>query len=463
MTITDRTIGNDTTESVHSVDLLMRAADAGDTFVSWRWLDDVETPHAERLDTAVLVGALDRLDRALITATEGEDPEHAVVRALTEGAFTDIAAERRLATELTAAALPATLARQIRDRLDLGLRIRLRLTPSPRLARIPWELLVLDGDTRLIEAVDISYDPPATVHADRSCRPIPWTALREHPALFVIDPELPPRAGIYGYRRGLDSQDETAFEERLGEHETTGGADRRAASTSIGQMVTRIDLSEQLRHPTRSRLFYLGHVSSTHDEPGTASMHLYDTASTWGLTEPVRRGIHDPAAAIGPADPQDHRPLSALDLMLGTTMTADPKVWRLYDADAAQRGHLIWPMPPRVAVIACEGGADFRSTETFGLVMAMLDAGAELVTTTRWTLPTDTAIRRTHPTLPPDTHPTVDLALEVDTAHTLDDPISHLARWQRTQLQRWRETGDIRYSPLVWASLTHTNAPDRPD
>lgn len=438
------------------VDVVVRAADAGDTYLSWRWLDDVHTPHASRLSAATLKSVLERLDDALIAPRSEEDPD-GVRRALTEGDFSNLAAERDLADHLTAAALPAPLVQQLLDRVDRGFHIRFRLTPSPMLARIPWEVMAVDQTRRLIEVADITYDPPAIVHAARSRPAVAWGELRTQPGVFVIDPNVPRSKGRDQFPATLDSRsDHRSFKNRIRKHEEIGGAH----AASIGRLVSRRRLSDLLRAAPRSRFFYFGHVSATTDEPGTASLHLSDTAATWGMAELMRpEGLPTDAPAL--LDARDHRPLSALDLMLGTTMTADPAVWALYGADRPQAGHEIWPMPPRVALIACESGVDYRSAETFGLVIAMLDAGAELVTTTRWPLPTGKAFRDHHPDLPRGVSPPVDLGLAVDHAHTLDDPVHHLADWQRGQLQLWRAHGEIQYSPLLWAALIHTLAPMR--
>ncbi len=433
------------------VDVVVRAADAGDTYLSWRWLDDVHTPHASRLSAATLKSVLERLDDALIAPRSGEDPD-GVRRALTEGDFSNLAAERDLADHLTAAALPAPLVQQLLDRVDRGFHIRFRLTPSPMLARIPWEVMAVDPTRRLIEVADITYDPPAIIHASRSRPAVAWRERRTQPAVFIVDPKFPTSRGPRPFGPVFDGvSDSKVLRNRIREHEEIGGADAGAHTDSVGRLISREDLSDLLRAAPRSRFFYFGHVTATPDEPGTASLHLSDPAMTWGMAEPKR--IKD--------FPTDHRPLSALDLMLGTTMTADPAVWTLYGADRPQAGHEIWPMPPRVALIACESGIDYRSAETFGLVIAMLDAGAELVTTTRWPLPTGKAFRDHHPDLPRGVSPPVDLGLAVDHAHTLDDPVHHLADWQRGQLQLWRAHGEIQYSPLLWAALIHTLAPMR--
>lgn len=97
-----------------------------------------------------------------------------------------------------------------------------------------------------------------------------------------------------------------------------------------------------------------------------------------------------------------------------------------------------WPAPPRTALIGCSGD-DAGAAEQSGLVVAALNAGATLVTTTRWALPNEPATAR--------------LALAVALAQDNADPVGALRRWQLLQLQRWRNQRSRDSSPLLWASL----------
>ncbi|MFI6165482.1 CHAT domain-containing protein [Nocardia sp. NPDC051052] len=437
------------------IEVLVRAADAGSTYLTWRWLDERDSPNFEVLAAASVARAVGLLDTALIARLPGETAAAAAARALTVGAFAEPGTEHALAVALTDAVLPRRLRRQTLARLASGHRIRFRVTPSQRLARIPWELLCLDDDLRLIEAVEIVYDPPATVYVGRSRIPPPdgWHAMRHLPALFVIDPVLPPRAGDHGLRRILDRVDIPAFAARLAAHVAAERITEAEREIALAYCLDRVELSAALRTP-RSRLFYVGHISAEPDEPGSASLHLYDTARTWGMAQPLRRRSATTGAAR--ADAADHLPLSALDLLLGTRL-AGQHVWARYGDSAAANGADLWPMPPRVAMIACEGSIDYRSSETFGLVVAVLDAGAELVTTTRWPLPANRAFRA----VGREVMPTSALALRVDEAHECCDPVADLAGWQREQLTAWRSNGDPAHTPLVWASISQTCAPAR--
>lgn len=439
--------GQRTADPREAVDVLVRAADAGATYLVWRWLDDVHRPQFEVLTTERIGPALTALDAALVTPREGDERGAAARRAVGEGAFADVQRERALARTLTEALLPERLRNKIRRRFAAGQRIRLRLTPSPRLARVPWELLCLEDDLRLLEAVDIVFEPPAAVHAGRARRPQDWATVRALPPLLIIDPRLPSRVGRT-LEQILQRKDLRLFSERIDEYITAGRLPDTDDDSPLNAEMTRIDLSRALS-AGRSRLLYFGHVTSATDEPGSAAIHLSDTTAQWGMAAPWR-------SAGGREDPDDHRPFAALDLLLGTRQ-AQEQVWREYGHNRAELGHELWRMPPRVALIACEGGVDYRSAETFGLVVAMVNAGAELVTTTRWTLPADSVFRTVRPGF--REHPTSTLALRVDTAHDGADPIGELVEWQRGELARWRTTGDLAHTPLVWASLTHTVAP----
>ncbi|HMT90588.1 MAG TPA: hypothetical protein PKC73_13220 [Dermatophilaceae bacterium] len=467
------------------LDLLIHAADAGATFLSWILMEEPFTQNAARLDTEPLVAALKRLESSLITLSgDGGDTAEGTVRhALTGGALAGREAERDLARELSRAVLPTRLRELIAGLDERKVDLRLRITPSPRLARVPWELLSTDVESdepkRLVEIAQIIMDPPVTVHADRSRLPRPWAEVRNFPALHIIDPALPDSARVAGYGQTTTSR---------GDLITTIGKARRDGTTVQGdgfpvlrKTVSRVDLAQKLQNtPDLSRLLYFGHISSSSDEPGSASLHLsdvywsgpkadHDPSAVWGMSEPVRPTTDGGDGYAHPAQPGNHMPLSALDLLLGTLLADDPEAHALYGRTEPTPGHQIWPMPPRVAMIACEGGVDYRSAETFGLVMAMIDAGAELVTTTRGPLPTDYAFATLeHPenrrsTRPPATGPTTQAALAIDAAHREDDAVAQIRKWQLDKLRRWRATGDLADTPLVWAAVATTLAPARPD
>ncbi|MFC8526283.1 CHAT domain-containing protein [Nocardia sp. NPDC057227] len=431
---------------MNEVDVLIRAVDAGDTYLYWRWLDDPDRPEYTVLPAAELTALLTRLVRALpaqLSPTESRD--EAARRALVTGELADPGRERELSAALAAVILPPALREQLARRAAAGTAIRVRLTPSPRLASVPWELLVVTPEHRLLDLARIEHELPAAVHADRAVTPRGWAARAEQPILAVIDPVLP--AGLDGLSQTLEQDDVNSFTNRLFEY-----GDRVSENdleVAIGARFTRVELSAALRTP-RSRFLYFGHVSAKPDEPGSAALHLSDGEQIWGRATPL----------AGNAGPAAHRPFSALDLFLGTH-SADEAGWRPYGTGGPADGHVLWPMPPRVAVIACEGGADYRAMETFGLVVAMANAGAELITTTRWVTPSTAAFRAVGM---PTGSPTIDLALRVDAAHETEDPAAVLTAWQRDRLRHWCGGGDIGVAdtPLIWAALSTTVAKARP-
>lgn len=162
-------------------------------------------------------------------------------------------------------------------------------------------------------------------------------------------------------------------------------------------------LGEALRKGAR-RLLYVGHVSGAPVEGGQSedvTLHLCCGPGTEGLTDMVRA----------------HRPLSAKDLLLGTLPLR---------ADGVP-GAGLWPAPARVALIACESGGDLRFAESFGLASAMIHNGAELVTATRWVLPTSFAFHRLGG-LPESVRPLTEAVVAVDAAHEDEDPVQPARR-----------------------------------
>lgn len=436
----------------HPVEVVVRIADAGDTFVSWTWLTPPYEPEVSRLATAQLAPPLTSLTASLLgSAHHANDPDDGVER-LRSGIFCAARHEEAL-TELTAAVLPAGLADQIAKK-SAPQPVRVRLCPSPRLAQVPWELLKLPDGRRLIEAAVIVHDPPTSFYSGRRRQPADWCSVADRPVVYVLDPVLQNPAF-----QVLPNDSMQHIRGRLAELRAAGRLYGGDLPQNPRATVTRDLLSDALRTPV-SRLFFLGHISSDTEEPGTAALHLSDTPRDV-------RGMHRAVAG--------NLPLSALDLLVGTTLIEDPSTWRYYGADGPELGDDIWPMPARVALIACEGSVDYRTVETYGLVIAILNAGAGLVTTTRWPLPSDNTFRRADERCRRVTTerneaevqticPTTELALEVDRAHDGTDPVAALRRWQIEQLGRWlADPDDLRYSPLAWAALTHTCAPKRTD
>lgn len=304
---------------------------------------------------------------------------------LWSGPLVDPGQEVAAAVRLGQALLPDALRREL---LATDLR-RVRHTVSVAcrgwLAQVPWEVVALDGtgDVRLVERARVASGLSPTINAGRRRAPAPRP---DAPALRVLDPGSrsdPQYAPVYaGYP--LDWDDVLADREDL---------------VPDGRSLSAARLGELLRAGTGwSRFLYFGHCrSGTAETPAGAALVL----SHAGMTE-------------------------------------------LFTAHAWLKAPDTWPCPARVALIAC-GSDDSVHLEQSGLPVAAVNAGAELLTVTRWTLPLDLA--------PPEEAATTALALAVDAAHRSADPLEALAGWQRQRLTRWRAGADRSASPLLWGSL----------
>ncbi|KAA0023883.1 hypothetical protein [Antrihabitans cavernicola] len=90
-----------------------------------------------------------------------------------------------------------------------------------------------------------------------------------------------------------------------------------------------------------------------------------------------------------------------------------------------------------------------RFGEALGLVAAMIHGGAELVTASRWTLPTDAA----YAAVGSSGRPLQDAVSAIDDAHESADPVATINAWQRRRLDAWRASGAIEHSPVLWSSF----------
>lgn len=354
--------------------------------------------------------------------------------------------ERRLARTLAEALWPVQLTEQVRQvSQGLGLRPLVRIQPSPRTAQVPWELLAVgntfhgedpdgcasDGDVRLLDLADVVTAVPVSLRRPR--RTDESSIPAGDAVVIVLDPRVPGfRADSpLGSVLGPPGSDPTLLS--LVQRHLDAGSVVPAVATAA-EAFRRNDLDRDwlgavLREGAR-RLMYVGHVSGAPVEGGQsedARLHLCCGPGTLGLADVVRT----------------HRPLSAKDLLLGTLAAR---------ADGVP-GARIWPAPPRVALIACESGGDLRFAESFGLASAMIHNGAELVTATRWVLPTSFAFHRLGG-LPESARPLSEAIVAVDAAHEHHDPVHRLGVWQREQLDRWRTGNQIAHSPLLWAAIT---------
>jgi hypothetical protein len=349
---------------------------------------------------------LDDLAGALPEPKPGESVADAVARALTAGPFAEQDTELALAHRL-GAVLISDRAWQLLVDCVATPRAVLFISPSARLGRVPWALLAMSAEAdadahRLVELVDVLMAiPPNIVNAPRPRTA--WAERRHRPPLLILDPRVPGQRAdsALGSVLGRPSPDT-----RLAKHFADGVAQQLVLPAVSGatELFRRTDadrdwLATMLAEDPR-RLLYVGHASAAEDHSGRADQAALHLAEEGPLT----------AAAI-----------------MSRRM----------------------PMPPRVALIACASGGDYRFDEATGLVAAMVLCGAQLVTATLWSLPTTAGYRQfTEGTA----DPMGDLVVAVDEAHDDDEGGCAVNRWQRDRMRRWR-SGDSTASPLYWAAL----------
>lgn len=419
--------------------LVLRFADVGiATYGSLRVVGDPSRTVTWVVPVPLVLTALAELTPALPEAQDAEDQQAALQRALTRGAFASPATELELAYILGVLLISAP-AWQLLGEVLSSPRAALFVTPSARLAAVPWGLLAIPtsgpsaeelvraraeamaatgpeaaridwqlGDIgahtdgyRLMELVDVMMAvPPNIAHAPR--RPVTWADRCAAPPLLVLDPRVPGQRpdSALGSVLGRPSA-----ETPLCGHfaDVMRGGPVLPDTAAPVELFRRRDadrgwLAGQLARAP-SRLLFVGHASGAGDARGAdgAGLHL--------------------------AEPE---PLTAADLMVAG-----------------------YPMPPRVALLACASGGDYRFDEATGLVAATVLGGAQTVTATLWSLPTTAGFRRFAVV---DADPMAALVAAVDTAHTEEEPARAVNRWQRAQMRRWRD-GDPAASPLYWAAL----------
>ncbi|WP_158843685.1 CHAT domain-containing protein [Saccharothrix deserti] len=389
----------------------LKFVDAGDLYLSWRWEHEPDRPRAQVVPRELLQPVLDEWAAAVPSPLPGESADGALRRSLTHGPLVDHARELDLATRVYRALFPQPLAVEFNSWLEQGIRPHLRVQPSPSTALVPWEALRVDEGERAVHSLDISVLPPATVGNAPGRRVTAFDP--QGTVVGVLDPKVPGFADASGLGSVLGRV--TPELATLASGFAPGGVRR--------DDIDRDHLERALA--TAARFLYVGHVTTGGHGLG-ARMHLSCTADTTGRAAPLGA----------------HRPLAAADIVLGHR-PGPVRPWRF---------------PNRVALVACESGGDLRFAEPSGLVTAMVHGGAEHVTATRWTLPTDEGLTRLVPGFPstPVLAPTV---LAIDAAHRAPDPVTALNDWQRAAATRWEETGDLTCSPIVWAAFTTTWAP----
>jgi len=436
-----------------STTLVLRFADVGvATYASLRIVGQPERTVTWVVHEPIVLAALEELRGALPDPDGDESLAEALDRALTRGPFATVQGELTLAYIL-GVLLISEAAWQLLAECVADPRPVLFVSPSARLARIPWgalavptsgpspeelvaarkEAITFKGTKaaripwqlvdigsvtegfRLMEMADVVMAvPPNIVHSHRT--PAAWNERRDAPALLVMDPRVPgqrpdsPLGSVLG-RPSSENTLSRHFDELLAHRTVLPEVDAavelfRRSDADRGWLAGLLERSP-------SRLLFVGHASaadSAHGYADRAAIHLACTSATDGAAEPVG----------------DHRPLLAADLM------------------AAQL-----PAPPRVALLACGSGGDYQFDEATGLVAAMVLCGSELVTATLWSLPTTAGYRRFTARTE---DPMAQVVIAVDNAHEADNAVLSLNRWQRQQMRRWRD-GDATASPLYWAAV----------
>lgn len=390
-----------------AVTLVLRFADVGvATYASLRVVGQPERTVTWVVQEPDLVAALDELSAALPDPRNSDESRRdAVERAVAAGPFASPATEMAIARALGAQLL-APPAWQLLTDCVASPRTALFVSPSARLARVPWGLLAMPNDDgfRLMELADVLMAAPSNiVNSARTLQS--WDERRGEPPLLILDPRVPGQRpdSALGSVLGRPSA-----ETQLAQHFTALMQDRSVLPdvAAAVELFRRTDadrpwLGHQLdRRP--SRMLYVGHATAADGDVG-----------------------HADRAALHLAD---ERPLAAADLMSAKL-----------------------PMPPRIAMIACASGGDYQFDEATGLVAAMILGGAQLVTATLWSLPTTAGYRQFAPAAA-DHDPMAEAIIAVDRAHQEPDAGRAVNRWQREQMRRWRD-GDTSASPLYWAAL----------
>ena len=388
--------------------LVLRFADVGvATYASLRVVGAPSQTVTWVVEEPTLVAALNRLAQALPDPTGTESQRDAVERAVATGPFASLSDESEIAAEL-GLQLISSAAWQLLTESASSPRAALFITPSARLARVPWSALAAPGDDgfRLIEFVDVLMAAPPNI-ANASRHPVDWHERMDGPPLLVLDPRVPGQRpdSPLGSVLGRPSP-ETRLARHFGEL-----MQRRTvlppAATAV-ELFRRGDagrawLAGQLALAP-SRMLYVGHATAADGDVG-----------------------HADRAALHLAD---DRPLTASDLM-----------------SAGLR------FPPRVALVACASGGDYQFDEATGLVAAFILGGAQLVTATLWSLPTTAGYRQFAPySVETAADPMAEAIVAVDAAHEEPHAGGAVNRWQRAQMRRWRD-GDATASPLYWAAL----------
>jgi hypothetical protein len=374
----------------------------GGLWATWRWQHALDKPRIWGIQPQLIAGALAAFAQASPNPREGETVDAALQRAW--HVWGDVEQEKRLSAALASSLIPGGLAAELNHFLIRGLRPHVRIQPSPAIGSVPWEALRIDEGERMVHCADVSTLLPASLRN----APRPPRGADDAEAVRVVNPVIPGRIPNLG---SVLRENEPLLEEAFG----------YAGRPHMSRERLRDELAGA------SRLFYVGHVTTGAYGLDTR-LHLTDG--------PEARGRADVVAGL-------HRPLTAADIM--------------------DDG---WRIPERVALLACASGGETGFADPVGLVAALTLRGARLVTSARWTLPTDVGLEwlqaqglsgsATRSSAPFSAF--AEMVAMVDVAHDSADPVAALNAWQRSRADAWEHSGDPAYSPLTWAALTTTGA-----
>ena len=305
-----------------AVTLVLRFADVGiATYASLRVVGEPARTVTWVVTESDLVAALDQLSGALPEPRASETVRDAVERAIATGPFAAPGTEQAIARTLGAQLL-APAAWQLLIECVASPRAALFVSPSARLARVPWGLLAMSNDDgyRLMELADVLMAAPSNIiHSART--PADWDDRRDGRPLLILDPRVPGQRPTPAWARySADPRRKHRWRNTYGADAPPGGASRRL---KFGRAVpphgrrSRVAGRQLDRQP--SRLLFVGHATAADGDVG-----------------------HADRAALHLAD---ERPLTAADLMSAKL-----------------------PMPPRIAMMACASGGDYQFDEATGLV-----------------------------------------------------------------------------------------------
>lgn len=237
-----------------------------------------------------------------------------------DGPLTRFDSEYRVMRDLAQALLPAELVEQL---LAASERIDLRVMPSPPLARIPWGLLPIDGDRRLVEVADVSWIAPILPRDTAADPPPPRNHAKGAP-LYLLDPIVTTMQQLV-----WDTLTPAAW-----------GAQRPGA-VRMPRLSTDLAFLAGLNDDI-SRIFLVGHASRTSERPGEVDFLIGQgrlSAADLLLRDvkvPPRAAI---VACASGTDLEDSEPLGlATGLLLRGADTVQATLWPLpTDHALAQR------------------------------------------------------------------------------------------------------------------------------